>query len=40
MVQLVGQSEGNALGYRAVGDVTKSDYPDLTSRRRKGPCPL
>ena len=40
MIQLVSQSEGDALGYRAVGDVTKSDYRDLTLRRRKGPSPL
>jgi hypothetical protein len=25
----MGQSEGNALGYRVVGDVTKDDYAEL-----------
>ena len=29
MIQLMGQSEDNVLGYRVVGDVTKDDYTDL-----------
>jgi len=31
MIQLMEQSEANVLGYRVVGDVTKDDYPPLTS---------
>jgi hypothetical protein len=30
MIQQMGQSEDNVLGYRVVGDVTKDDYSDLT----------
>ena len=30
MIQQMGQSEDNVLGYRVVGDVTKDDYIDLT----------
>ena len=30
MIQLMGQSKDNVLGYRVIGDVVKSDYSDLT----------
>lgn len=29
MIQQMGQSEDNVLGYRVVGDVTKDDYTEL-----------
>jgi hypothetical protein len=30
MIQQMGQSEDNVLGYRVVGDVTEDDYSGLT----------
>ena len=30
MIQQMGQSDDNVLGYRVVGDVTKDDYTNLT----------
>ena len=30
MIQQMGQSEDNVLGYRVIGDVTKEDSSDLT----------
>jgi hypothetical protein len=29
MIQQIGQSEDNVLGYRVIGDVTKEDYANL-----------